>query len=78
VKPWSLASAAQREAGLDLGVLLLVLQVVVEIEGRPVSLAAEAPAHARRLTVEGAGHMPFSDQPGRFAAAVTPLLEELR
>jgi proline iminopeptidase len=58
---------------------VLVVHGANDLQPEAVSRAyVEAMPHARCLTIEGAGHMPFSDQPERFAAAVTPLLEELR
>jgi proline iminopeptidase len=38
----------------------------------------DALADARLVTIEGAGHWPYEEQPRRFAEAVTPFLDGLR
>jgi proline iminopeptidase len=58
---------------------VLVIHGADDLQPEAVSRAyVDAFSQARLAVIEGAGHMPFSEQPERFAAAVTPLLSGLR
>jgi proline iminopeptidase len=57
---------------------VLLIHGANDLQTEAVSRAyAEALPQARVAVVEGAGHMPFQEQPERFAAVVTPFLDGL-
>jgi len=58
---------------------VLVIHGADDLQPEAVSRAyVDAFPQARSAVIQGAGHMPFSQQPERFAAAVTPFLSGLR